>query len=487
MKLISATFFAVVLAATGAARQAAGEQTMSRVSRSAEQELAKSIEELNQLRQRISNEKIPLAQELTNVEERLTQLRQEHEKTSRLVDSGNLEISSTKVEMKARQDELTYVSNLLDEYARTFESKVNVSELQYCGEAIESAKQATENNTLSLPEKFSRQTTFTDVTIKRLIDAIGGLRFAGVGVDLTGAVAHGQFAIIGPVALFRGDGGGATGLVVPQSGSTRPLIRPLEGAMQLGIASLVDGGSGLLPLDPSRGAALKALVQKTNIKHIFEKGGPIMWPLLLASILAMATALERVFFLMGERIKRDPTALDRFFTAVTQGDTDGAIGISKTSKFYVVRALGYALQHKEQSLANALLFAQAQELKRFRRGISILDTVITLAPLLGLLGTVTGMMGSFSLIGGDLSAPGAITGGIAEALIATAFGLGIAITALLPFNFLNARTEEARHELESAATQLELMVHPKAGAPLSAHGVATLAPPPPIVQSLQEA
>src|SRR6185503_6660762 len=113
-------------------------------------------------------------------------------------------------------------------------------------------------------------------------------------------------------------------------------------------------------------------------------------------------------------------------------------------------------------LQSALLYAQAQELKRFRRGIPILDTVITLAPLLGLLGTVTGMMGSFSLIGGELSSPGAITGGIAEALIATAFGLGIAITALLPFNFLNARTDEARYELESASTQLELLVHPEA-------------------------
>src|SRR6185503_7506791 len=109
-------------------------------------------------------------------------------------------------------------------------------------------------------------------------------------------------------------------------------------------------------------------------------------------------------------------------------------------------------------LQSALLYAQAQELKRFQRGIPILDTVITLAPLLGLLGTITGMMGSFSIIGGDLSSPAAITGGIAEALIATAFGLGIAITALLPFNFLNARMEDARHEIESAATQLELLV-----------------------------
>jgi len=73
-------------------------------------------------------------------------------------------------------------------------------------------------------------------------------------------------------------------------------------------------------------------------------------------------------------------------------------------------------------------------------------------------GTVTGMMGSFSLIGGDLGAPGAITGGIAEALIATAFGLGIAILSLLPFNFLNTKLDEAGHDIDAASTQLKLLV-----------------------------
>ena len=170
--------------------------------------------------------------------------------------------------------------------------------------------------------------------------------------------------------------------------------------------------------------------------------------------------IERVFFLLDQKAKRDPKAMDRFFDAVEHGDIEEATRICQDSKFYVVRTLGYALKHKEKSLANALVYAQEQEFKRFRRGIPILDTIITLAPLLGLLGTVTGMMGSFSLIGGELSSPGAITGGIAEALIATAFGLGIAITSLIPFNFLNTKMEEARIEIETAAKQLEMLVHP---------------------------
>jgi biopolymer transport protein ExbB len=206
---------------------------------------------------------------------------------------------------------------------------------------------------------------------------------------------------------------------------------------------------------------LTTIIEEDSLVHIFKKGGPIMWPLLMVSILAMGAVFERSIFLIAEQGRRDPRALKNFFEAVRIGDMIQALRISSDSKFYVLRTLGYALEHKESSLASALMFAQKQEIKRFKAGIPILDTVITLAPLLGLLGTVTGMMGSFSLIGGELSAPGAITGGIAEALIATAFGLGIAITSLVPFNLLNMQVEKARLEIESAATQLELLMeHP---------------------------
>lgn len=464
MRTFSALICLVLLATAGIAQQAPVNETMTKLASSAQQELAKGIAELNQLRDQIANEKLPLAQELTASEEALTQLRRDHDKVTRMVDEGNLGLAAVKADTKQRQDEQSYVANLLDEYARTFESKVNPSELQYCGEAITTAKQATENTTLSAAEKLDRQLALVGVSLKRLFDVIGGMRFPGVAVDLQGVLTNGQFAIIGPIALFSAKSG-AAGLVIPQAGSTNPLIRPLEGEMQAGIVSLVETGEGTAPVDPSLGGALKALVQnKFSLKHTFEKGGPIMWPLLVASILALATVLERVIFLISEKSRRDPKALDAFFGAVGRGDAQGALAIAKDSKFYVLRALGYALSHQETVLASAMMSAQAQELKRYRRGTPILDTVITLAPLLGLLGTIVGMMGSFSLIGGDLSAPGAITGGIAEALIATAFGLGIAITALLPFNFLNARTEEARYELESAATQLELLMQSPASA-----------------------
>lgn len=474
MKKICALIFVFGLAAFGFSAQSAssgegsksgGEQrtpaeTIGKLAGSARQELDKSVKELNQLRDQIAAEKLPLAQDLTATEEQLTKLRTEYENVTRLVDSGNLELTTIKAEMKARQDEMGYIANLLDEYARSFESKINICELQYTSATLEAAKQVTESTTLSKSEKYARQLDFVTLSVKRLGDAIGGMRFPGIAVDMGGTVVEGQYAIVGPVALFGANNGGVAGLVIPQTGSNRPMVRPLEGPMQAGLAALVTTGEGLLPLDPSRGGALKQLVQKTDLVQIFKKGGPIMWPLLVAAGLSILTVLERILFLMNEARKRSPKALERFFEAIGKGKTEEAITISNNTKFHVVRALGYALAHKERSISNALLYAQEKEMKRFRRGIPILDTVITLAPLLGLLGTVTGMMGSFSLIGGDLSAPGAITGGIAEALIATAFGLGIAITSLIPFNYLNTKMDEARIEIETASTQLELLVHP---------------------------
>ncbi len=193
--------------------------------------------------------------------------------------------------------------------------------------------------------------------------------------------------------------------------------------------------------------------------NLFLKGGPIMWPLLVTSVVALATVIERSIFRVRERLRRDPDVVESIFGQLERGNIDGAIAAGNGSNDFLARIVVYALSHREKSMTNAFLRAANQELQRFNRGLPVLDTIITLAPLLGLLGTVTGLIHAFGLLGAqELGSPVAITGGIAEALIATAFGLGIAITALIPYNYLNARLEEARNEIQDGGQQLELLI-----------------------------
>jgi len=429
------------------------------VGAAAQQDLEASLKELARLRESIAAEKLPLSRELSRLEERLGDLRREQERVTREADAGGLDVGNLRAEMKLRQDEVTYLGTLLDEYRNNFESRLGVGEQQRYEPVIVAAKDAPSNGNLGVDQKFDLQLSLVKTSVTRLEEGMGGTRFPGQAVDPQGKLADGTFALIGPVSLFASSSGQTIGLAVAQTGSTKPAVRPLVEAVRAGISGLVKTGEGILPLDPSRGGALKELVQRASLIHMFSKGGPIMWPLLLASVLALGTVIERLFFLLTEQKRRDEKALQRMLDAVEAGDIEKATRVGRTTKYFVCRALNYALVHREKSISNALMLAQSLEIKRFTRGIPILDTVITLAPLLGLLGTVTGMMRSFSLLGGELSAPSAITGGIAEALIATAFGLGIAITALIPFNYLNSRVEEARHELDSASTRLELLLH----------------------------
>lgn len=448
------------LISAGAATALTAADSADSIGGSAKQDLDASLLELTRLRESIAAEKVPLASELSKLEGRLGGLRKELDSAAGEVDQRNLDLVSLRTETKLRQDEITYLGTLLDEYRNTFETRINVSELQRYEPVIVAARGAQTNSNLSVTEKFDLQVALVKTSVARLEELIGGARFPGKAIDPQGILADGRFALIGPVALFASTRGTTAGLALPQTGSSQPAVRSIDKSMDPGIASVVNEGKGILPLDPSRGGALKELVQRTSLIEIFRKGGPIMWPLLLVSILALGTVIERLIFLFMEKRRRDDEALQSMLDAVEMGDIETATAVGNGTKYFVCRALNYALVHREKSISNALMLAQSLEIKRFRRGIPILDTAITLAPLLGLLGTVTGMMSSFSLIGGELSAPSAITGGIAEALIATAFGLGIAITALIPFNFLNSRVEEARHELDAASTRLELLLHP---------------------------
>lgn len=120
-----------------------------------------------------------------------------------------------------------------------------------------------------------------------------------------------------------------------------------------------------------------------------------MWPLLLTSITALAVVLERILFLLGENRRRDPKALEKVLVLVESGQPDQAARIGKESQDPVVQVLAGGLQHRQESYSNAILRKANETLRAYNRGLSTLDTIITLAPLLGLLGTITGMIRAF--------------------------------------------------------------------------------------------
>ena len=205
---------------------------------------------------------------------------------------------------------------------------------------------------------------------------------------------------------------------------------------------------------------------------LLAKGGPVMIPLAGCSILALAVVLERAWTWLRLGPSDEPeTVLAR----AAQGDWKEASRIGTASRSPAARVLAAGIEHRNPAATLAMETAARLEIARLKRFLPVLDTIVTLSPLLGLLGTVTGMIAAFGVMGhSGMNSPHAITGGVAEALIATAVGLGIAIAALVPLNFFNSRVDATLESIERYGSRLELLLAEAAahrGPVAAGHGV----------------
>lgn len=192
--------------------------------------------------------------------------------------------------------------------------------------------------------------------------------------------------------------------------------------------------------------------------NLFIKGGPIMYPLLVCSIIALTVIIERTVFWIGEDYRRDQALVNEVLSLAERGNWDTIRAKIGNSKDFIIRILVAGILHREFSIAKAMETAASDELDRMRRYLPILDTIITVSPLLGIFGTVIGIILSFEMLGSaGIEEPQAVTAGIAQALITTASGLGIAILSLFPFNYFNSRIEKAATTIEKYATSLEIV------------------------------
>jgi biopolymer transport protein ExbB len=187
--------------------------------------------------------------------------------------------------------------------------------------------------------------------------------------------------------------------------------------------------------------------------HILVKGGWMMLPLAICSLVSVTIIIER--FLFFGRIRGAHRA-EEVLTLVHKRRVDEALAVSEEAPLPVMRVLRTGLTHSPEP-SGAMESAGVSELSFMRRGLPALDTIITLSPLLGLLGTIIGMMNSFNVMAmSGLGQPHAITGGVAEALVCTAAGITVAVITLIPYNYFLARIEREAEAIEAYATRLEL-------------------------------
>ena len=192
--------------------------------------------------------------------------------------------------------------------------------------------------------------------------------------------------------------------------------------------------------------------------ELFKSGGPVMYPLLACSVIALSVIIERSIFWLRVDIQRSRPLVEEVLELCRVGDWAAVKQKADGSNNSIVNILISGILHRDFSMTKAMEAAAADEIKRMRRYMGVLDTMITVAPLLGIFGTVIGIIVSFDMLGAaGIEDPRAVTSGIAQALITTAAGLGIAILSVFPYNYFNSKVENAAQLIEKYATSLEIV------------------------------
>jgi biopolymer transport protein ExbB len=192
---------------------------------------------------------------------------------------------------------------------------------------------------------------------------------------------------------------------------------------------------------------------------LIERGGWVMYPLIALSFLSIAVIVERFIYWFRTERGRDHALVGKILKFTEEGEPHVAASFGPSSQDFVARTLLNGLRHRFYSLSLGLETQAMIELKSMKRNLVVLDTIITAAPLLGILGTVIGIILSFDVLGAHgIADPKAVTQGISQALITTAYGLSVALITIFPYNYFSSKFDDAAEELEKYGNTLEMLV-----------------------------
>ncbi|MFN0067461.1 MAG: MotA/TolQ/ExbB proton channel family protein [Limisphaerales bacterium] len=447
----------LLLALALAASAGVGAQGLPEVHAAARNDLEQALADLAKARREVEEEKLPLTQSIGELENRLLVKRQEVQAAERAQENDIVELNERKRQAREKGEQVKYIETLLATYLNNFRSRLNPVEQPRFDVLFRDFERAAAAPDLGPADRLSAKAALVAASLDRVQSLAGGEVLDAKVLDAGGRLREGKAMLFGPVAWFAGPDDATTGLVQEQLNRGDPGLYPLPAAAA-GLRELAAQGRGRLAFDATLGNAVKIASIKTGaVEEVvtdFRVGGIVMWPLGILLVSALVVATYKWIHLSRVRLAT-PMDVQRVLSALNDGNETRALeqarAIPGPAGEMIVTAMGH-LDEKKEYIEEVMYERMLATKPKLESLLPFIALTATAAPLLGLLGTVTGMISTFNLISifgtGD---PRTLSSGISEALITTKWGLLIAIPAVLVYAFLNRKAKGVLAGMEQTA------------------------------------
>jgi len=432
----------------------AAAQSFPKAERELEARLDAALSELADVREGIAREKVPLSRQISRLEAEVVGLRRTRDDLLELRDSRSIDLSSLRKQVESLASQDDFVRSRLNEFARDFEARLDISELPRY-EALTSAAQLAEKNVnLDAEARRDAQVAVVRAAIERIEEQLGGHSWAGEALGPDGVLTEGTFVAFGPTVLYASEDGAVAGLVENQLNAADPVVRPVGGGFEEGIAAVARSGTGTLPFDPTLGKALRIEKARKSLRQYVSEGGVVGYVIIGLGLSALAVTLFKAREILGFPVG-NAEEVDVVLDELAKGNQEAAAWQAQRVEGVAGEMLTTGVQNADEKrgVLEELLFEKVLRVRpTLERFLPFLAITAAAAPLLGLLGTVIGMIRTFQLITifgtGDAKS---LSSGISEALITTALGLIVAIPVLILHGALSRLAKRRIGMLEELA------------------------------------
>ena len=421
---------------------------------SAKADLQKALTELTQVRREVEGEKLPLVRAVNELEQKVLDQKAAFQKAERFQENQLVELNALKAQARVRGEEVKYLDSLLTEYGRAFRSRVHLIEEPRLKPSFEGFDAAMASPELGEAERLQKRSELILASLARLKLVAGGDRFEAQALGPSSVLEKGKVALFGPVALFASDQSAAVGLLQQELNKADPTVVPLHGDIVAAGRQLTASGTGSLAFDPTLGNAFKLEALKETLYEKLAQGGPVMVPLLSLGFAALIVAIVKWFQFSRIRLVSE-NELQQVLQHLEKEESGAALKLAQGIPGLAGELLATGVEHfdeKKEYIEEILYEKMLGARSKLERGLPFLALAATTGPLMGLLGTVTGMIATFKLISSFGSGdPKLLAAGISEALMATATGMAVAIPALLLHAFMSRKAKGILGSMEQTS------------------------------------